>query len=144
MRMKIYPNVKTVWKNVSTEEVLIDRYLSVVDDNRKYKLLCVPYLVDTESFLKRYKDRCIIFYNTPDPSDGLMLFIHQINPQLHIHSRFFCWVENGETYDYIASLVFHKDSQEALSFIDSNFDIRCEGNTEESSRVGFNFNQSKL
>ena len=138
MRIAVYPNVKTVW-NTSTEEVLIDRYLSVIDDNRKYKLLCMPFLVDAESFLKRYSDNCIIYYNTPDPADGLMLFIHQISPTIHIHSRFFCWVENNEVHDYIAALVFHKDSSEAVKFIDSNFDIARQGNTEERENSGFGF-----
>jgi hypothetical protein len=139
MRDKIYPNVQTVWHDVPTEEVLIDRYLSVIDDNRKYQLLCVPYVVDGELFFKRHKDQCIIFYNTPDPGDGLMLTIHQISPTLHIHSRFFCWVENKQVYDYVSSLVFFRKPDEALKFIDSNFDIAREGNTEENTNAGFNF-----
>lgn len=138
MRSAVYPNVQTQWNNVSTEEVLIDRYLAVIDDNRKYKLLAMPFLVDAEKFLKRHKDNCIIFYNTPDPADGLMLFIHQISPTLHVHSRFFCWVENHEVHDYLACLVFHKDSNEAVSFIDSCYDLKQEGNTEEAAeRPGF-------
>lgn len=131
MRKAVYPNVQTRWDNVSTEDVLIDKYLSVIDDNRTYKLLAMPFLVSTEKFLKRYKDNCIIFYNTPDPADGLMLFIHQISPTLHVHSRFFCWVENKEVHDYLACLVFHKDSKDAVQFIDECFDLKQIGNTEE-------------
>jgi len=133
MRTAVYPNVQTLWNTVSTEEVLIDRYLSVIDDNRKYKLLAMPFLVSPEKFLKRWKENCIIFYNTPDPADGLMLFIHQISPTLHIHSRFFCWVENKIVYDYLACLVFHKDHKEAIKFIDGCYDLRQEGNTEDST-----------
>lgn len=139
MRKAVYPNVQTLWKEVSTEEVLIDKYLAVIDDNRKYKLLCMPYLINTEKFLQRYKDRCIIYYNTPDPGDGLMLFIHQISPTLHVHSRFFCWVEKEQVHDYLACLVFHKDSSEATKFIDGTFDLRQTGNTEETNSPGFQF-----
>lgn len=139
MRDKIYPNVQTLWKDVSTEEILIDKYLSIIDDNRKYQLLCVPYVVDAEQFFKRHKDRCIIFYNTPDPGDGLMLTIHQISPTLHVHSRFLCWVENKQVHDYVTSLVFFRNPDEAIQFINSNFDIAKEGNTEENTNAGFNF-----
>lgn len=139
MKAVVYPNVQTLWKNVSTEEVIIDRYLSVIDDARLYKMLAIPYLFRTEDFLKRYKERCIIFYNTPDPIDGLMLMIHQITPTLHIHSRLFCRVEscNGDVFDYTASLVFHKDSKEAVQFINDNQDLARQGNTEERSNAGF-------
>lgn len=139
MRKAVYPNVQSVWKEVSTEEVLIDKYLAIVDDNRKYKLLCMPFLVDAEKFLKRHKERCIIYYNTPDPADGLMLFIHQISPSVHVHSRFFCWIENNEVHDYLACLVFHKDSSLAVKFIDETFDLRRTGNTEETEKPGFQF-----
>jgi hypothetical protein len=139
MRKSVYPNVQTVWKTVSTEEVVIDKYLSVIDDNRIYKLLALPFLVDAESFLKRYKERCIIYYNTPDPNDGLMLYIHQISPTVHLHSRYFCWVENNIVHDYIAGLVFHKNDKEAMEFIDSCFDLAKTGNTEEMrTPSGFN------
>lgn len=137
MRTVVYPNVKTVWDSVSTETVIIDKYLSVVDDNRVYKLLAMPYLVRPEDYLKRFKERCIIFYNTPDPGDGLVLFIHQISPSLHIHSRYFCWIENNEVHDYIACLVFHRESHEATQFIDANFDLARSGNTEEKINAGF-------
>lgn len=141
MRKAVYPNVQSVWKEVSTEDMLIDKYLAVIDDNRKYKLLAMPYLVSAEKFLKRHKEQCIIYYNTPDPADGLMLFIHQISPSLHIHSRFFCWVEKDQVHDYLACLVFHKDSSEAVEFIDKTFDLRCEGNTEETDNPGFRFSK---
>jgi hypothetical protein len=100
----------------------------------------MPFLVDSESFLKKYKERCIIFYNTPDPQDGLMLTVHQISPALHVHSRFFCWVENNEIHDYTACLLFHKDGEDAKEFLKDNFDIACTGNTEEkTSPGGFGF-----
>lgn len=138
MKTVVYPHVKTEWKDVSTEEVLIDKYLAVIDDNRKYKLLAMPFLVNTEKFLKEYKKNCIIFYNTPDPADGLMLFIHQISPSLHVHSKFFCWVENHKVHDYLACLLFHKDSKEAVDFMDKCYDLKQEGNTEDSEqKLGF-------
>lgn len=138
IRNAVYPNVQTMWKNISTEEILIDKYLSIIDDNRKYKLLAMPYLLNTETFLKKHKQQCIIFYNTPDPADGLMLFIHQISPTLHIHSRLFCWVENKVVHDYLTSLVFHKDDKEAIKFIDDSFEFKQTGNTEESAeKPGF-------
>lgn len=138
MRKAIYPNVKCVWNKVSTEEILIDRYLSSVDDNTTYKLLAMPFLVNAEEYLKRYKEKCIIYYNTPEPADGLMLFLHQISPSVHVHSRLFCWVENNEVYDYITCMVFHKKSEDAVKFIDSSFDIARKGNTEEKP-AGFGF-----
>lgn len=138
MKKSVYPNVKTVW-DTSTETILIDRYLSVIDDNRTYKLLCVPYLMDSESFLKKYKEQCIIFYNTLNQADGLMLFIHQVSPTVHIHSRFFCWYENGRVRDYISSLVFYKNYEDAVKFIDENFVISRSGNTEENENAGFGF-----
>lgn len=138
MKTEVYPNSQTVWDVVSTEEVIIDKYLSVIDDNRKYKLLALPYLLRTSDFLKKYKEKCVIFYNTPDPQDGLMLFIHQITPTIHIHSRFFCWVENGTVHDYLASLIFYKNSDEAIAFINNNFDLARTGNTEERVNSGFN------
>jgi len=132
IRVVVYPNVQCLWNNVSTEEILIDKYLSTIDDNRKYKLLAIPFLIDTELFLKRHKEQCIIYYNTLNPLDGLMLFIHQITPSLHIHSRLFCWIENNQVYDYITCLAFHKkDSSEAVKFIDDTFSIKCKGNTED-------------
>jgi hypothetical protein len=67
-----------------------------------------------------------------------MLTIHQINPTLHVHSRLFCWVEHEITHDYVASLIFHKNHKDAIKFIDSNFDIKKTGNTEDTSdRAGF-------
>lgn len=72
LKNDIYPNVQTLWNCVSTESVLIDKYLSVIDDNRTYQLLAVPYLINPKLFLKRHKNKCVIFYNTPDPKDGLM------------------------------------------------------------------------
>lgn len=139
MRLVVYPNVQSLWNTVSTETVIIDKYLSAIDDNQSYKLLAMPYLVKTEEFLKRFKENCVIFYNTPDPGDGLALFIHQISPTLHIHSRFFCWVENNEIHDYTACLVFHKESEEAVKFINDNFDLSRVGNTEEKTNAGFKF-----
>jgi hypothetical protein len=134
----VYPNVQTLWKKVSTEEVIIDKYLSIIDDNRIYKMLAIPFLVKPEAFFKKYKERCIIFYNTPDPSDGLLLSIHQISPTLHIHSRFFCWVDNKKLHDYLACLVFHKDVKEAVNFMNSNFDLACTSNTEDcGEKPGF-------
>lgn len=139
MSQSIYPNVQTVWDNVSTEEVLIDRYLSSVDDNRLYKVIAVPYLMNAAKFLKAYKEKCVIFYNTPDPQDGLLLFIHQISPSVHVHSRFFCWVENNDIHDYLTSLVFHKKSDDAVNFINSSFQYARSGNTEERVKSGFQF-----
>jgi hypothetical protein len=142
LESKIYPNVQCKWENVSTETILIDRYLSTVDDNRVYKLLTVPYLVEPESFLKRYKENCIIFYNTPEPKDGL-LFIHQLPPDnnyetyVHIHSRLFCWIENEKVHGYIQPSIFYKNYKDCLSFMKRNFDIAATGNTEEKV-VGFN------
>lgn len=135
MRNHIYPHVQSVWNDVSTEEVIIDKYLSIIDDNRKYKLLAMPFLVKSESFLKKHKERCIIFYNTPDPADGLMLTIHQISPSLHIHSRLFCWTESDEVHDYMTCLLFHKNSDEAVQFMNSNFELAREGNTEDKSHL---------
>lgn len=137
MKDNVYPYVKTVWKDVSTEEILIDRYLAVIDDNTKYKLLAIPYLINPRLFYERFKDNCIIFYNTPDPGDGLLLTIHQITPTLHIHSRFFCWVEQSTVHSYLACLVFHREHQDALQFIHNNYDLRRIGNTEERTSTGF-------
>jgi hypothetical protein len=39
----------------------------------------------------------------------------------------------------VTNLVFFKKPDEALRFIDSNFDIAREGNTEENTNAGFNF-----
>jgi hypothetical protein len=137
MKTDVYPHVKTVWQGVSTETVVIDRYLSIIDDSKDYKLLAVPYLIKSEEFLKQYKENCIIFYNTPDPNDGLMLFIHQITPTLHVHSRYFCWVENNEPHDYLSCLVFHKHYHDAVKFINDNFHFACKGNTAERATSGF-------
>lgn len=139
MCVAVYPHIQSPW-NVSTETILVDKYLSGFKDCDEYKLLCVPFLMKSEAFLKRYLKKCVVFYNTPDPADGLMLFIHQISPTLHVHSRFFCWVENNEVHDYTAAIVFYKDSDDALKFINGNFDIAREGNTEDrSDRSGFKF-----
>jgi hypothetical protein len=135
LRDNIYPYVKTVW-NTSTEDVLVDKYLSVIDDARKYQLICVPYLFNAELFFKKYYDNCIIFYNTVDPTDGLMLTIHQINPGLHVSSRLFCWVENGQSYDYLSSLLFYKNYTDAVDFIVKNEELKRVGNTEET-KAGF-------
>ncbi len=137
MSKVIYPNVQTVWKDVSTEEVLIDKYLSAVDDNRKYSLLAIPYCFDAEKFLRKYKERCIIYYNTPRLEDGLMLFIHQLSPTLHLHSRLFCTVEKNRVHDYISTLVFYRNHEDATKFIHEAFSLSKKGDTDDNPHGGF-------
>ena len=136
MKTDIYPHCNEQWDNISTEEILIDRYLSNIDDTRKYKLLAVPYLMKSDEFLKKFKRECIVTYNTIDPADGLLLFIHQIDVDLHLASRLFCWVENDKVQNYIASLIFHKNLIKAVKFVTDNSWLRCEGDTEERESIG--------
>ncbi len=139
MRGNIYPNVQTLWKNVSTEQILMDKYLEGVGSVFSYSMLVVPFLIDAPRFLKDHKEKCIIFYNTPEPGAGLMLCIHQISPTLHMHSRYFCWIENTIIHDYMESLVFYKDHNDAIKFIDESFAYAKTGNTEETIKKGFQF-----
>lgn len=138
MKTEIYPHVHSPWKNVSTETCVIDKYLSAIGDNRTYKLLAIPYLIKPNNFLKKHKDRCVIFYNTPDPKDGMMLTVHQITPTLHIHSRYFCWVEKDIVLDQLSCLIFTRESSDGINFINDTFELALTGNTDDVNQVGFN------
>jgi hypothetical protein len=72
----------------------------------------------------------------------MLLFIHQITPDdgydsyIHVHSRLFCWFDQGHVRSHLISILFHKNHNDALKFIKNNFDLSCVGNTEER-KTGF-------
>jgi len=134
----VYPYVKSVWTDVSTEGQLIGRYLISLKQraDTDYKSFFVPYMFDTRLFLEKYTKQCIIYYNTTNPADGQMLFIHQLSPTVHLHSRYSCWMEHNRVHDYTASIIFTTDYDNAIKFVNENYNLRKTGNTENKD-LGF-------
>lgn len=133
----VYPHLKCRWSKTVTSELVVDKYLSIIDTDPNYQLLAVPYLFDPLLFLKKFVDNCIIYYNTTDPSDGLMLILHQMAPKLHVHSRLVAWVENDVVHSYLTSLVFHKNGEDAIKFMNDNSGLKKHGNTADRKSGGF-------
>jgi len=101
----------------------------------KVKLLRTAFAVDPEKLLEKYKEHCVT-YNCPvKPEDGIQRVIYQISPTLHFEAALWIWVEHDVVNSYASVFVCYNEEEEYLKFIDSIWDMRREGNTEEKQRL---------
>ena len=134
-RKKIFPHLVHVHTSTSFDDYL--RKFSFlpsgkwIKDLEKLKLTRVPFAVDPEALVKKYKDACVT-YNAPlKAEDGVQRVIYQISPTLHLEAAFWVWIENKILQSYASILICYHEEEEYLKFVDEMWTIRREGNTED-------------
>ena len=103
----------------------------------RVKLNRVGFAVDSEKFVKKYKNYCVA-YNAPvKPEDGLQRIIYQLSPTLHAELALWIWVENKKLQQYATVFVCYNDEQEFLHFVDDLYKkMRKHGDTEDAENPG--------
>jgi len=104
----------------------------------RVKLNRIGFAVDSEKFVKKYREYCVA-YNAPvKPEDGLQRIIYQISPTLHVEIAIWIWMENKELQQYGGIFACYNDEQEFLVFVDELYKkMRKKGNTEDAANPGF-------
>jgi hypothetical protein len=105
----------------------------------KVKLNRVGFAVDSQKFVKRFK-QCCITYNPPiKVEDGLQRIIYQISATLHVELIIWTWIEHDVLQNYGSLFACYGNEDEYLQFIDDVYlKMHQEGNTEENpNRPGF-------
>lgn len=145
-RNDIFPHLVHRYPVVSFEDYL--RRFSFlpsckwIQKMERVKLARVPFAINPQEFVKKYKSHCIT-YNTPaKPEDGIQRVIYQMSPTLHFEAGLWVWIENKVVNSYIMIFVCYNEEKEYLSFIDELYSMRRTGNTEDKTSLpGFMFSQ---
>lgn len=95
----------------------------------------LTYFIDPIAFMTKYRDNCITYLGSGNPSDGAMNIIYQMNPDLHILARLYHWIEHEKVRAYLMLTVVYRELDDYNRFFDENKILRLTGNTEEC--IGF-------
>lgn len=137
-RKSIFPSFKHVFPASSFDDYL--RKFSFIpsgkwlQDMEKVKVTRITFGIDPEKLVKKFEDQCVTYNSPSKPDEGYQRAIYQISPTLHFEMTMWIWMEHEEVQSYSFLIVCYNDEKEFLEFIDSVWQIRQEGNTEDKPK----------
>lgn len=137
-RKTILPRLKHVQNIISFDDYLKKfAYLPSgkwLKDAEKIKLARVPFAINMDNFTEKYVKECVAYNSPSKPEDGFQRAVYQISPTLHMEAAFWVWVENDQVQSYMTAFCCYHDEKEYLKFLDGLYELRMEGNTEDSKK----------
>jgi len=142
-RTDIFPHLTHVFSATSFDDYL--RRFSFLPQGKwlremeKVKVARVTLPLDPVQLVKKFKDRCVTYNSPSKPDEGYQKVIYQVSPTLHFEMTIWIWVEYEIVHSYSFLIACYHDEKEYSSFIDSIWDLRMKGNTEDKPQpTGFN------
>jgi len=100
-------------------------------DSVNVKLFRPPIAIEPETFLSKYKDKCVV-YNPPfKPEEGQGRIIYQLSPTFHMETTFWAWIENNVLHSYGSCFICYTNDEELKTFLDDIKPFMRKGNTED-------------
>lgn len=142
-RKDIFPHLRHVFSATSFDDYL--RRFSFLPhgkwlrDMEKVKVSRVTLPLDPVKLVKKFKDKCVTYNSPSKPDEGYQRAIYQVSPTLHFEMTMWIWIEHEEIQSYAFLIVCYNDEQEYNKFVDTIWDLKREGNTEDK-RTPYGFN----
>jgi len=93
------------------------------------KVFPINYLINPSEFVKKYHKKCVAFFPSNDPKDGMVQIIYQISPNFHVFARLYNWIEQENMESYLSIVVVFEKKEDFVNFYDENKPMRLSGNT---------------
>lgn len=134
-RKNIFPHFTHNFAATSFDDYL--RKFSFISDGKwlrdmeKVKVTRIAVGLNPDKLVKKFKDQCITYNSPAKPDEGYQRAIYQVSPTLHFEMTMWIWIEHEEIQSYAFLIVCYNDEQEYNKFVDTIWELRREGNTED-------------
>lgn len=142
-RKNIFPHLTHNFSATSFDDYL--RKFSFVSsgkwlrDMEKVRVTRITLGLNPDDLVKKFKKQCVTYNSPAKPDEGYQRAIYQISPTLHFEMTMWIWIEHEDIQSYAFLIVCYSDEQEYTKFMDTIWELRREGNTEDKPLpTGFN------
>ena len=137
-RKTVLPRLKHI-QNISSFDDYLKRFSFLpsgkwLQDGEKIKLARVAFAIDMDKFTEEYAKNCVAYNSPSKTEDGFQRAVYQISPTLHVESAFWIWMENDKVQSYMTAFCCYHDEKEYFKFMDALYEIRMQGNTEDTKK----------